>query len=51
MLKTWEFGIVRIVKENEITVFDTFIREDSIGEYSFYYTPDGTVVAVSNIEE
>jgi len=50
MLKTWEFGTIKIVSEKSITEFDTYIRDDVLGEYSYYYLAEGHVVAVYNGE-
>lgn len=53
MLKTWEFGYIRIVKESEITRFDTYIRDDVLEEWSYYQLSNGTgeIVAVHNWED
>jgi len=53
MLKTWEFGYIRIVKESEITRFDTYIRDDILEEWSYYQLSNGTgeIVAVHNWED
>jgi len=53
MLKTWEFGEIRIVKEKDITRFDTYIRDDVLGEWSYYQLADnyGEIVAVHNWED
>lgn len=47
MLRTWEFGMIRIVKK--ITIYDTYIRDDILGEYSYYQLAEnGEIVAVAN---
>lgn len=51
MIKTWQFGIIRIVKNKEITPFDTYIRDDSIGEWSYFQLTSGEIVAVNNWAE
>lgn len=52
MLKTWEFGYIRIVAgEDIVSVCDTFIREDVLGEWSYYQLADGEIVAVHNWED
>lgn len=53
MLKTWEFGIIRIVKREEITIFDTYLRDDDLGQWSYYQLTDGkgSIVAVYNWED
>jgi len=51
MLRTWDFGLIRIVKLKEITIFDTYIRDDTLGEWSYYQLADGEIVAVDNWEE
>jgi len=51
MLRTWEFGTIEIVDAKEITSFDTWIRDDSLGEWSYYQIAEGYVVAVHNWEE
>lgn len=45
MLRTVEFGEIRIV-ESVDTRFDTFVGFDLIGEWAFWQTSDGEVVAV-----
>ena len=51
MLKTWEFGEIRILKANKINrLFDTFIRADSVYEWEFWQLTSGEIVAVA-IEE
>lgn len=49
MLRTWEWGDIRIVAEESITRFDTFLRQDSACEWDFYQLASGEVVAVENI--
>jgi hypothetical protein len=54
MLKTWEFGWIRIVDAKTITIFDSYIRDDVLGEWSYYaLTGDkyGEIVAVHNWED
>ena len=53
MLKTWEFGWIRIVGEKTITIFDSYIRDDVLGEWSYYALADkyGEIVAVHNWED
>lgn len=47
MLRTWEFGTIRIVKS--VTIFDAYIRDDVLGQYSYYQlAEDGEIVAVDN---
>lgn len=48
MLKTWEFGYIRVVKPEEITIFDTYIRDDILGQWSYYQLCTGEIVAVDN---
>jgi len=49
MLRTWEFWTIRIVKN--VTIFDTYIRDDVLGQYSYYQlAEDGEIVAVDNWE-
>lgn len=51
MLNTWEFGQIRIVGYGEITILDTYIRDDVLGEWSYYQTAEGEIVAVHNWED
>lgn len=54
MLKTWEFGWIKIVGREEIDEkFDNYIRDDILGEWSYYYRPtcNGDIVAVHNWED
>lgn len=46
MLRTLEYGTIRVIEAETITRFDEFLRSDLIGEYDFYMLPDGEVVAV-----
>lgn len=48
MIRTWEFGTIRIVDSKEITLFDRYIREDILGEFSYYQMTNGEIVAVEN---
>ena len=48
MLKTWEFGKIRIVRVEEITSFDNYIRDDILEEWSYYQLADGEIVATHN---
>ncbi len=52
-LNTWEFGNIRIVDFKEITIFDRYIRDDVLGEWSYYQlaSNDGEIVAVHNWED
>ena len=52
-LNTWEFGNIRIVDFKEITIFDKYIRDDVLGEWSYYQLADnyGEIVAVHNWED
>ena len=50
-IKTWQFGIIRIVKNEEITRFDSYIRDDSIGEWSYFQLASGEIVAINNWAE
>lgn len=50
-LRTWEFGTIKIVNANEITDCDTYIRDDVLGEYSYYQLAEGYIVAVDNWAE
>lgn len=52
-LNTWEFGNIRIVDAKEITIFDRYIRDDVLGEWSYYQLADnyGEIVAVHNWED
>lgn len=47
-VKTWEFGEIRIIKDNEITICDSYIRDDILCEYSYYQLASGEIVAVDN---
>lgn len=53
MLKTWEFGYVRIVDAETISPLDVYIRDDILGEWSYYQLVDkyGEIVAVHNWED
>lgn len=51
MLSTWEFGLIRIVKRSTITRYDTYIRSDIMGDFSYYQLADGEIVAIDNITE
>lgn len=52
MLETWEFGLIKVVADKDITSFDTYIRDDVLGEWSFYQlADDGSIVAVHNWED
>ena len=51
MLKTWEFGTIEIVDFKTITIFDTYIRDDILGEWSYYQVAEGYIVAVHNWED
>lgn len=48
MLHTWEFGTIRLVNPEEITIFDTFIRSDILGEFNYYQLTTGEIVATEN---
>lgn len=48
MLKTVEFGCIRIVDENSITRFDSYIGQDAVCEWNFYQLADGEIVAIEN---
>ena len=52
-LNTWEFGNIRIVDAKEITIFDRYIRDDVLSEWSYYQLADnyGEIVAVHNWED
>ena len=52
-LNTWEFGSIRIVDFKEITIFDRYIRDDVLGEWSYYQLAEnyGEIVAVHNQED
>lgn len=52
-LNTWEFGNIRIVNYWEITIFDRWIRDDILGEWSYYQLARnyGEIVAVHNWED
>jgi hypothetical protein len=52
-LNTWEFGNIRIVDFKEIATFDRYIRDDDLGEWSYYQLADndGEIVAVHNWED
>lgn len=52
-LNTWEFGSIRIVDFKEITIFDRYIRDDVLREWSYYQLADnyGEIVAVHNWED
>lgn len=49
MLRTVEFGLIRIVKKVDIH-FDTLIGFDLIGEWEFWQLPDGEIVALEGDE-
>lgn len=51
MLSTWEFGLIRIVKRSTITRYDTYIRSDIMGDFSYYQLANGEIVAIDNITE
>lgn len=51
MVNTWEFGLIRIVKRNTITIYDTYIRDDVFGDFSYYQLANGEIVAIDNITE
>ena len=51
MLNTWRWGYIEIVNSTEITIFDTYIDDDILGEWSYYQTTDGEIVAVHNWED
>lgn len=52
-VNTWEFGNIRIVNYWEITIFDRWIRDDILGEWSYYQLARnyGEIVAVHNWED
>lgn len=47
-LETWKYGCIQIVDASAITEFDTFLGEDVLGEWEYYYRPThwGDIVAV-----
>lgn len=47
-VKTWEFGTIRIIEDKEITIYDSYIRDDILCEYSYYQLASGEIVAVDN---
>ena len=47
-VRTWEFGEIRIVEDKEITICDSYIRDDILCEYSYYQLASGEIVAVDN---
>ena len=47
-VRTWEFGEIRIVKDKEITICDSYIRDDILCEYSYYQLASGEIVDVDN---
>ena len=47
-VKTWEFGEIRIVEDKDITIDDSYIRDDILCEYSYYQLASGEIVAVDN---
>lgn len=51
LLTTWEFGRIRIVEGKEITSHDHYIRDDVLGEWSYYRLTTDEVVAVHNWED
>lgn len=48
MLRTWEWDLVRIVKDEDVKDA-AYLRDDDLGEWS-YYVLCGEVVAVNNWE-
>lgn len=48
MLNTWQFGEIRIVKAETITCYDSYIRQDSVGEWNYFQLASGEIVAVEN---
>ena len=48
-LRTWQWGWVRIVADED-TTFASWIRDDDLGEWSYYWL-NGEVVAVHNWED
>lgn len=48
-LRTWEWGWVRVVKDKD-TIFAAYLRDDDLGEWSYYWTGE-EIVAVHNWEE
>lgn len=51
MLKTWEFGKIRIISAYTLHKYThSFIRTDSIGEWSFWQLETGEIVAVETAE-
>ena len=49
MLRTWEWGDIRIVSAESVTRFDTFLRQDDACEWNYYQRASGEIVAVENI--
>lgn len=50
MLKTWEFGWIRITN-NINPLFDTFIRIDGGYEYEYWQLASGEIIAKSIPQE
>jgi len=51
MLETWDFGYIRIIPAERLTRFDRYIRDDVLGEWSYYQLTSGEIVATHNWEE
>ena len=51
MLNTWEYGLIRIVKKSTITKYDSYIRDDILGNFSYYQLTSGEIVAIDNFME
>lgn len=48
VLNTWQFGAIRIVEANDITCYDTYIRQDAACEWNYFQLASGEIVAVAN---
>lgn len=52
MLKTWEYGWVKIMKNGNLSIFDAWLGEDELGRWEYYYRPSyGDIVAVNIWED
>lgn len=51
MVSTWEYGLIRIVKRSTITRYDSYIRDDIFGDFSYYQLASGEIVAIDNLME
>lgn len=55
-LETWEFGTIRIADSAEVPIIEQrsgmgYIRDDILGEWSYWQLVSGEIVAIHNWEE